>query len=170
MCSSDLVSRPEIYYGETGHEPIFVPTSQPEFNYPSGSAEVNTNYDGKGGFAIGSQLARLIATVAYSDWNIVLSNSIKDNTRMMVHRSVLDRLNTLADFITWDSDPYIVIGDNGRLTWMVDGYTTSDRFPTREAFRPSAVTATTISATVSRQRSMRMTEPCTCMSSIKPIR
>src|SRR6266700_1725375 len=128
--SKDLnVKRPEIYYGETMAEAVFVRTSQPEFNYPSGSSEVNTRYEGKGGFPMSSLGARTLATVAGGDWNILLTNALTPESRMMIHRNVLERVATLAPFLSWDEDPYMVTTADGRLVWIIDGYTTSDSHP-----------------------------------------
>lgn len=123
------VNRPEIYYGESSRDPVFVRTSQPEFNYPSGSEDVNTTYEGRGGFPISSLVLRTVAAWALGDWNIVLSDALTSESRMMIKRRVSERLATLAPFMLWDGDPYMVITQDGRLMWMVDGYTTSDAHP-----------------------------------------
>ncbi|HEY2845191.1 MAG TPA: UPF0182 family protein, partial [Bryobacteraceae bacterium] len=123
------LKRPEIYYGETSHEPVFVRTSQPEFNYPSGSSEVNTRYDGTGGFPMSAAGLRTVAAVSEGDWNILLTNALTPESRMMIRRRVPERLEELASFVTWDADPYIVLSNDGRLTWIVDGYLTSDAHP-----------------------------------------
>jgi hypothetical protein len=123
------VQRPEIYYGETMDETVFVHTSQPEFNYPSGSSEVNTSYDGKGGFPMSSIGMRTLATAANGDWNILLTNSLTADSRMMIHRKITERLAELAPFLGWDEDPYLVTTPDGRLVWILDGYTTSESHP-----------------------------------------
>ncbi len=122
------LTRPEIYFGEQAHEPVFAPSAQLEFNYQA-TPDNKNHYDGDGGFPIASPLLRIVAAIAEGDWNIFLSDAIRGNTRMMIHRRVLDRLGTLAEFITWDPDPYMVIDEAGRLKWIVDGYMTSDAFP-----------------------------------------
>jgi len=121
--------RPEIYYGETMDETVFVRTSQPEFNYPSGSSEVTTRYEGKGGFPMSSLGMRTLATVADGDWNILLTNSLTPESRMMIHRKVTERVAELAPFLNWDEDPYLVTTPEGRLVWIIDGYTTSESHP-----------------------------------------
>ena len=123
------LTRPEIYYGETVHEPVFVRTGQPEFNYPSGAENVHSRYEGKGGFPISSVGMRLAATVARTDWNILLTGFLAPESRMMIRRDVRERVNELAGFLRWDSDPYLVITKSGRLVWMIDGYTTSRDHP-----------------------------------------
>jgi uncharacterized protein len=129
------LTRPEIYYGETVHEPVFVRTGQPEFNYPSGAENVHTRYEGKGGFPISSIGMRLAASVARTDWNILLTGFLKPESRMMIRRDVRERVSELAGFLRWDSDPYLVITKAGRLVWMIDGYTTSRAHPYSQLVR-----------------------------------
>ena len=152
-------TRPEIYYGEVTHEPVFVRTQQAEFNYPAGSDNVQNRYDGKGGFPIGNFGMRLAAAVAYADPNLLLTGYLMPESRMMINRNVRDRVSKLADFIAWDSDPYLVITSEGRLVWIVDGYTTSDVILIHAAFGSARLARSTTSATRSRPRSMRTTAP-----------
>ena len=123
------LTRPELYYGEVTHEPVFVNTAQEEFNYPSGEDNVRSRYQGQGGFPVSSFLMRLAATVSEAEPNIMLTNYFTANSRMMIHRQVRERLQELAGFLEWDKDPYLVLSDSGRMVWMVDGYTTSQAHP-----------------------------------------
>ena len=123
------LTRPEIYYGEVVQEPVFVHTAQPEFNYPSGEKNVFSSYEGTGGIPISSAAMRVAAAVRQGDMNILLSNPISSDSRMMIRRNIKERLQTLAAFIAWDGDPYLVITDAGRLVWMNDGYTYSNSHP-----------------------------------------
>jgi len=123
------LTRPELYYGENVHDPVFVRTAQPEFNYPAGDKNVETRYEGKGGFPISSFLLRVAAAVSRGDWNILLTGYLTPESRMMIHRNVTERLNTLANFLAWDTDPYLVLSDDGRPVWIVDGYMTSNVHP-----------------------------------------
>jgi hypothetical protein len=123
------LTRPEIYYGEVSHEPVFVDTAQPEFNYPSGEKNVTSRYEGKGGFPVSSFAMRLAAAISEGEPNILLTEYLTPNSRMMIHRRVRERVQELAGFLQWDTDPYLVITDDGRLVWMIDGYTTSDAHP-----------------------------------------
>jgi len=137
--SSLKLTRPEIYYGEQAQEPVFVRTTQPEFNYPSGSQEVHTRYEGRGGIPANSMGMRLASAWAYGDPNIVLSDALTADSRMMIRRGIRDRLNTLAPFITWDADPYMVIGADGRLLWIIDGYTSSEAHPYSRPIRGDGI-------------------------------
>lgn len=129
------ITRPEIYYGEAVHEPVFVRTAQAEFSYPSGSENVQHSYAGTGGFPIASLPMRVAAALRESDWNIVLTQFLTGESRMMIHRRVRERLEQTASFIDWDRDPYLVITKAGRLVWIVDGYTTSDAHPYARSVR-----------------------------------
>src|SRR5438067_1713963 len=99
------LTRPELYYGELTHEPVFVHTAQEEFNYPSGENNVTSRYEGKGGFPITSFAMRLAAAIREGEPNILLTNYLKENSRMMIRRKVQDRLRELAAFLEWDTDP-----------------------------------------------------------------
>lgn len=123
------LTRPEMYYGEMQQDPVFVETAQQEFNYPQGSENAFSRYDGKGGFPISSLFMRAAAALHYGDSNIVLTSYLTDKSRMMIHRRVRERLQTLAPYLRWDSDPYLVITPEGREVWMADAYSISDAFP-----------------------------------------
>ena len=123
------LTRPEIYYGEVTHEPVFVHTAQEEFNYPSGEENKHSRYEGKGGFPISSFPMRMAASISEGEPNILLTDYLTPNSRMMIHRKVMDRVQQLAGFLQWDADPYMVITSDGRLVWIIDGYTTSDAHP-----------------------------------------
>jgi len=127
--SSLKLTRPELYYGEVTHEPVFVHTAQEEFNYPSGETNVQSRYEGKGGFPISGLFMRMAAAITEGEPNILLTSYLTSNSRMMIHRRIQDRLEQLGGFLTWDHDPYLVNTDDGRLVWMIDGYTTSDQHP-----------------------------------------
>jgi len=123
------ITRPEIYYGELAARYVFVNTAAREFDYPSGEENAYTHYRGKGGLPLGGFGGRLLFALRYSEPKIVLSTDLVPGTRILIHRTILDRVARIAPFLQWDSDPYIVIRRDGRLTWMLDGYTTSDRLP-----------------------------------------
>ena len=122
-------NRPELYYSEIDHDPVFVHTAQPEFNYPAGEHNENTSYAGKGGFPISSFPLRAAAAVSHGDWNILLTNYLTPESRMMIRRKVTERVDTLASFLTWDPDPYLVLGKDGKLVWIIDAYMTSSAHP-----------------------------------------
>lgn len=129
MSPSLKLTRPEIYYGEVTHEPVFVRTEQAEFNYPSGTENVQNRYDGKGGIPISGFGMRLAAALTYADRNLLLTGYLTPESRMVINRNVRERVSKLAYFIEWDSDPYLIVTEEGRLVWMIDGFTTTSRHP-----------------------------------------
>lgn len=130
VSSVDLtVSRPEIYYGETSNDYVFVNTNEREFSYPSGDQNVFTNYEGRGGVVLDSYLKRLAFALRLSDANMLLSTEFTPASRVMIYRNIQERARRVAPFLLYDNDPYIVIGPDGRLYWIQDAYTTSNRFP-----------------------------------------
>ena len=129
------IEQPEIYYGELTNDPVFVGTDQEEFDYPKEDQNVTSRYAGEGGFPIHSVIVRLAAAVRESDYNILFTGLTNESSRMMIHRNVSERLKHLASFIQWDPDPYLVITDEGRLVWIVDGYTTSGAHPYSQPLR-----------------------------------
>jgi uncharacterized membrane protein (UPF0182 family) len=123
------IARPEIYFGELANEYILVQTQAQELDYPSGDQNVYTKYEGRGGVSIGSLWRRLVFSAHHGTFRIVLSRDLTPASRILYHRRVQDRVRKIAPFINFDRDAYLVIAQNGQLFWIVDGYTTSDRFP-----------------------------------------
>jgi uncharacterized membrane protein (UPF0182 family) len=124
------VTRPEIYFGELTNTDVYVKTRQQEFNYPQGQTNSLTSYDGNGGILLGGFLRRVLVAADRGDLTKVpFSDDINAQSRLLMRRNVRDRVAALAPFLTYDLDPYIVIGDDGRLSWMMDAFTTSDSFP-----------------------------------------
>jgi uncharacterized protein len=124
------VTRPEIYFGEITDWPVYVKTRQKEFNYPEGEANNYSIYEGTGGIAMGSLPRRLLLAWAVNDLTKVpFSDDITADSALLIHRNIRERVEMLAPFLTFDQDPYIVVGADGRLYWMIDAFTTSSRYP-----------------------------------------
>ncbi len=123
------LTRPAIYYGESTQDPVFVHTAREEFDYPSGDQNKYSTYQGTGGFPVGSLLLRTAAAISRGEPNIIFTGYLTGQSRMMIYRNVKERLAHLAGFLHWDPDPYLVIADDGKLVWMIDGYTTSLSHP-----------------------------------------
>lgn len=130
--SVDLtVEQPRIYYGEATDRYILTGTDQAEFDYPLGNDNAQYNYEGLGGVPIGSSLRRFAYAYSLGDWQLLLSTSLGAESRIHYHRLIQDRIRQLAPFLSLDSDPYMAVID-GRLQWIVDAYTLSDRYPYSE--------------------------------------
>jgi uncharacterized membrane protein (UPF0182 family) len=130
------VTRPEIYFGELTNTDVYVNTRQNEFNYPQGETNAFASYEGQGGIVLGGFLRRSIIALERGDLSRVpFSDDITAESRLLMRRNVRDRVQAIAPFLVFDGDPYIVIGEGGRLFWMMDAYTTSDRFPYSRPYR-----------------------------------
>ncbi len=124
------VTRPEIYFGELTNTDVYVKTRQQEFNYPQGQTNNLTFYQGSGGIVLGGFLRRVLIAFDQGDLaKLPFSDDINPQSRLLMRRSVRDRVTALAPLLTYDSDPYIIVGDDGRLSWMMDAFTTSDSYP-----------------------------------------
>ncbi len=124
------VTRPEIYFGERTETNVYVRTRQPEFDYPQGESNNFTNYEGEGGFAVGSGLRRFCVAWAMNDLSkLPFSDDVTSESRVLMYRNIKDRAARIAPFLTYDDDPYMVVNKDGRLVWMVDAYTSANRFP-----------------------------------------
>ena len=129
------IEQPEIYYGELTHDPVFVATDQEEFDYPKEDQNVTSHYAGNGGFGIHSLAVRLAAAIREGEYNILFTGLTNEDSKMMIYRNVSERLAHLASFIDWDPDPYLMTTDEGRLVWILDGYTTSAVHPYSQPIR-----------------------------------
>lgn len=128
------ITRPEIYFGEATDNYVIVDTAEREFDRPSGDENVYTQYEGPDGVPIGSLIRRLAFAIRFGSSQILFSGAIRPESRILFHRTLADRAWTLAPFFWYDPDPYPVIAD-GRLVWLYDAYTWTDRFPYSEPFQ-----------------------------------
>jgi uncharacterized protein len=127
---SIAVTRPEIYFGELTDTDVYVKTRQQEFNYPQGQTNNLTSYEGNGGILLGGFFRRALIAFDRGDLaKLPFSDDINAQSRLLMRRNLRDRVAALAPFLTFDSDPYIVVGDDGRLSWIMDAFTTSDNYP-----------------------------------------
>ena len=122
------ITQPRIYFGEGPAGDVIVKTGAKEFDYPKGEENAYTTYDGADGVPIGGTLWRSLFAYALGDMNILLSGYLTGESRILLHRNIRDRVQTIAPFLRLDSDPYLVIS-GGRLFWFQDAYTVSDWFP-----------------------------------------
>ena len=124
------VTRPEIYFGELTDWPVYVKTRQKEFNYPEGDANNYSTYEGTGGIRMGGLVRRLLLAWTLGDISKVpFSDDITPDSVLLMRRNIRQRVSELAPFLTFDPDPYVVLGTDGGLYWMIDGFTTSERYP-----------------------------------------
>jgi uncharacterized membrane protein (UPF0182 family) len=122
------ITEPRIYFGQSMSGFVIVKGSTPEFDYPKGSDNVYARYDGADGVAIGGFAWRSLFAWYFGDVNILLSDYLTSESRIMLHRNISDRAETIAPFLELDRDPYMAVSE-GRLYWIQDAYTTSEWFP-----------------------------------------
>lgn len=140
---SDLqVQEARIYYGELTNDYVFVKTQQPEFDRPSGTASQSqgeyTSYAGGNGVPAGSLWRKLILAAYLGEPKVVLSGDITGDAQALFRRNIATRLHTVAPFLRYDRDPYLVIMD-GRLVWLNDAYTFTNRYPYASQFNGSGL-------------------------------
>ena len=127
--SVDLaIEEPSIYYGQASNDHVFVKTNAREFHYPRGDDNVYTTYEGSGGVPISSLFRRLLFSIRFRSFKVLLSEDITNESRVMFYRRPAERIARIAPFLLYDPDPYLVISD-GRLFWLHDAYTTSSGYP-----------------------------------------
>jgi uncharacterized membrane protein (UPF0182 family) len=124
------VTQPEIYFGEQTSTDVYVKTRQQEFNYPQGDTNNLAYYQGSGGIELGGFLRRALIAFDRGDLaKLPFSDDVNSQSRLLMRRGVRERVAALAPFLSFDQDPYIVLGDDGRLSWILDAFTQSDTYP-----------------------------------------
>jgi uncharacterized membrane protein (UPF0182 family) len=132
------ITRPEIYYGESGNDFIVVNTSELEFDYPQGDSNQTTTYEGDGGINVGSAWRQAAFAFRLGSASILFSGSITTESRIMFRRTLWERVTTLAPFLAYDYDPYLVVREDGSLVWMWDAYATTGLFPYSQPWSETA--------------------------------
>lgn len=126
------ITQPRIYFGETSdsNEYVIVGTRQAEVDYPSGEGDsaVENFYSGLGGVPMGDIFRRAAFALRFGDLNTLISNQLTGDSRMLMVRNVSERLQKIAPLLYPDHDPYLALID-GRLVWIVDLYSVTDRYP-----------------------------------------
>ena len=142
------ITEPRIYFGERDSSYVVVGARQHEFDYPTGQTaagadtRVETTWSGKTGIKLDTTLARLLFALRFGDLNLLISDQVTSDSQLLFHRSLSDRLPRIAPFLKFDHDPYVVINDAGRLVYIQDAYTTSDKFPHAQLLDPTTVAPT----------------------------
>jgi hypothetical protein len=130
------VTRPEVYFGEMTNTDVYVKTRQQEFNYPQGQSNSLTSYEGTGGIVLGGFFRRLLIAFDRGDvGKLPFSDDVTAESRLLMRRNVRERVMALAPFLQFDSDPYVVLDPEGRLSWMMDGFTVSNHYPYSRSYR-----------------------------------
>lgn len=134
------LSRPEIYFGEELSSYVIVGSRQRELSYEADDETQFTTYEGADGIPIDSLARRAAFALRFGDANPLISDQLTDSSRVLLIRDVTERAKALAPFLRFDADPYPVIND-GRIQWILDAYTTTDRYPYGERADTTQLTA-----------------------------
>ena len=140
-----LVTQPRIYFGQRPSSWVLVDAKSAEFDYPSSTgngSDVDTRYTGSAGLAVGSPAERLFWAWSLGDLNLAISDQVTPQTRLLLHRSLADRLGTLAPFLALDGDPYMVVAPNGHLVYVQDAYTITGAVPDASSYTDTTLGAT----------------------------
>ncbi len=135
--SGDLdLSQPDVYFGEgfDGYSVVDTKVAEQEVNGRTTTA--TTKYEGGGGVKVSGFARRLAFALRFGDFNLVYSGQLTSESRILYLRDVRQRVETAAPFLSWDHDPYPIVLD-GRIVWMLDGYTTSNRYPYSQSINPT---------------------------------
>lgn len=124
------IDRPEIYYGELTKDFVIVNSREKEIDYPTSNTNVETTYAGTGGIKL-NFLNKIMFAVKEGKLNFLLSQDISSDSKILINREIKARVQKIAPFLIYDEDPYIVAAD-GRLYWIIDAYTLSNRYPYSE--------------------------------------
>jgi uncharacterized protein len=122
------IEQPSLYFGELSNDYVIVGTDTREFHYPRGDDNVFTQYDGQAGLSLGSLFRKVLFALRFGAYQLVLSDDIGAESRILFNRNIGERVRLIAPFLTFDQDPYLVLA-SGRLYWIYDAYTTSNRYP-----------------------------------------
>ena len=122
------VDQPSIYFGELSNDYVVVNTTTDEFHYPEGEDNISTRYDGTGGLPLGNLMRRLLFSLRFRSYEILVSSQVSNDSRVIFHRNIFDRVEAIAPFLQYDDDPYVVLVD-GRLFWIRDAYTVTGGYP-----------------------------------------
>jgi uncharacterized membrane protein (UPF0182 family) len=141
------ITQPRIYFGERPSDYVVVDAKQAAFDYPVGTDTTGSSgadappWTGTSGIKLDTLLSRLLFSIRFRDVNLLISDQVTADSQLLFHRSLDDRLSLIAPFLRFDSDPYLVVSDSGRLEYIQDAYTISDRFPNAQAFDGSTLAA-----------------------------
>lgn len=125
------ITRPEIYFGERTDVSVIINSTVDEFSYPQGDQNVTTRYEAASGVELGDKFSprRIALALSFDGIKFFTSKHLNSDSRILYRRNIEDRVYSLAPFLMYDADPYLVIDSGGRLLWMWDAYTTSDKYP-----------------------------------------
>ena len=137
------ISEPRIYFGTQSTVYSIVGAQSQEFDYPSqnnSTGDKLNNWTGTTGIKLDSTITRLLFAAKFGDVNLLISDQITNKSQLLMNRSIQERASAIAPFLRFDKEPYLVVNSQGRLDYILDGYTTSSAFPDANSFNPGSAT------------------------------
>lgn len=126
--SDILVKEPRIYFGELESNNVIVNSTIKELDYPEGAKDKEYSYKGEAGIKL-TPINRLVFALKTGDFRMIISRQVTSESKLLTNQNIIDRLNTVAPFIKFDNDVYVVVDSDGSLKWIADGYTYTDKYP-----------------------------------------
>jgi hypothetical protein len=130
------VTVPQIYFGELTNDYVVVNTDEQEFDYPMGEELQTTKYQGTAGIKL-NFLNKVLYSIREGSFKLLVSGGVNSDSKIIINRNIMDRVNKIAPFLSYDEDPYAVVV-NGKIYYIIDGYTTTKYFPYAEPFNENA--------------------------------
>ena len=132
------VTRPEIYYGEMTNDYVLVNTSEDEFDYPDGNSNKYTQYEGDAGIKL-NLINKLMFSIRERSVNLLVSGNVNNDSKILINRNISERVKEIMPYLQYDDDPYMITVD-GKLYWIIDAYTSSNRYPYSEPYSSNSDT------------------------------
>jgi len=123
-----VITQPRIYFGQLDNNEVIVNTKTREIDYSEGTTDKEFDYDGKAGIRL-NFFNRILFAFETGDFRMMIANQIKPESRLLLNTNVIERISKVAPFLYLDSDPQLVIDDDGKIKWVVDGFTKTDKYP-----------------------------------------
>jgi uncharacterized membrane protein (UPF0182 family) len=135
------ITEPRIYFGTQPSDYVVVNGASPEFDYPSSTGtggDAYTTWQGDTGIKLDTPFSRLLFAARFGDLNLFISNQITGDGRLLMRRSIQERVQSIAPFLRYDKDPYLVVTSSGRLVYILDAFTTTNAFPNANSYDPGS--------------------------------
>ncbi|MFD2046498.1 UPF0182 family protein [Ornithinibacillus salinisoli] len=123
--------KPQIYFGEQPYQNVIVNSKVDEFDYPAGDENVSSRFEGDSGIPL-KGINRLLFAFSEGSFRMLVSDQLTEESQLLATRNIMDRVNQIAPFFSYDDDPYIIVREDGSLAWIIDAYLSAERYPYAE--------------------------------------
>ncbi|MFS0672207.1 UPF0182 family protein [Ornithinibacillus sp. 179-J 7C1 HS] len=127
------INRPQVYFGEESYDEVVVNSKKEEFDYPEGGDNATSRYESEHGIPM-TGLNRLLFAIETGNFRMLVSDQITEESLLLHTRNIVDRVNRIAPFFEYDTDPYIFVREDGSLAWMMDAYLIEEQYPYAEPY------------------------------------